>query len=294
MSIKKPLVSIVLPAFNEEKVIQSLIIDIKKVITRLPAYRFEMIVVDDASTDKTGKLARKTGVKVITHPANKGSGGSRKTGIRAAKGEIILMMDVDGTYSPSDISKVLAYFPVFDQVIGERKKEAGTYRLLRSFTKSAIRALASYLTETKIPDLNSGMRAFKKEIMKKYLWLIPDGFSCVTTMTMSFLANGHRVKWVPISYKPRIGKSKFHPFKDTYKFFLTVVRMTLIYNPLKIFMPIGGLFIFSAVIKGFWTFAVYGEARMLELILLMIGFFLISIGLLADLVVTLAKKGNET
>lgn len=287
-------VSIVLPAYNEEKVIQSLIVDIKKIIARIPAYRFEIIVIDDASTDQTGELARKSGVKVITHPVNKGSGASRKTGIKAAKGEIILMMDVDGTYSPSDIPKVLAYFPVFDQVIGLRKKEAGTYRLIRWFTKSVIRGLASYLTETKIPDLNSGMRAFKKETMKQYLWLIPDGFSCVTTMTMSFLANGHRIKWVPINYKPRIGKSKFHPFKDTYKFFLTVIRMTLIYNPLKIFMPVGGLFIFSAVVKGLWTFAVYGEARMLELILLMIGFFLISIGLLADLTVTLAKKGNET
>lgn len=290
---KYPFISIVLPAYNEAQAISGLIADIKKIMAKIPGFKYEIIVVDDASTDKTGEIAEKKGTKVLKHLINRGPGAARKTGIREAKGEIVLMMDVDGTYSPTDIPKILNYFPVFDQVIGARKKEAGTFRILRTLTKSIIKGLASYLTGVKIPDLNSGMRAFKKEIMAKYLWLIPDGFSCVTTMTMSFLADGYQVKWVPISYKPRIGQSKFHPIKDTYSYFLTVIRMVLIYNPLKIFLPIGFLLLLIAVVKGLWTFFIFGESRMLELILLIIGFFTISIGLLADLIVTLSKRGNE-
>jgi len=293
MADKRFFVSIVLPAYNEAKAIGELIAGIKRIMAKIPGYRYEIIVIDDASIDKTGEIAQKKGVKVIRHPVNRGSGASRKTGIRKAKGEIILMMDVDGTYLPTDIPKILAYFPVFDQVIGARRKEAGSFRFFRSLTKLLIRHLASYLTGVKIPDLNSGMRAFKKEIIKQYLWLVPDGFSCVTTMTMTFLTNGYQVKWVPIGYKPRIGKSKFHPLKDTYNYILTVIRMILIYNPLKIFMPIGAVLILGAVVKGLWTFALYGEARMLELILLMTGFFIVFLGLLADLVVTLSKKTNE-
>ncbi|MBI4100144.1 glycosyltransferase family 2 protein [Candidatus Microgenomates bacterium] len=290
---KRLFVSIILPVYNEVEAISGVIADLKKMISKVPGYQYEIIVVDDGSTDKTSEKAQGSGVKVIRHPANRGSGAARKTGIRHAKGEIILMMDADGSYSVIDIHKILNYFPVFDQVIGSRVKEAGTLRPIRFLVKSFIKGLASYLTGVKIPDLNSGMRAFKKDIALKYLWLIPDGFSCVTTMTMTFLANGHQVKWVPISYKTRIGKSKFHPLKDTYNYLLTVVRMVLIYNPLKVFLPIGLALIFLAVVKGLWTFFVYGEARMLELILLMIGFFTISIGFLADLMVTLSKKGNE-
>lgn len=293
MSDKNPLVSIILPAYNEAPVVETLIGDIKKILKKIPAYTYEIIVVDDASSDKTAFLAEKAGVKVIKHLSNRGSGAARKTGIRQAKGEIILMMDVDGTYSANDIPKLLNYFPVFDQVIGWRKKETGSLRLLRIMVKYLIRNLASYLTGVKIPDLNSGMRAFKRQAIEKYLWLIPDGFSCVTTMTMTFLTNGYQVKWVPITYKKRIGKSKFKLFSDTYNYLLTVIRMILIYNPSKIFMPVGSLFIFLAVVKGLWTFVYYGEARMMELILLIIGFFTISIGLLADLIVTLSKRFNE-
>ena len=290
---KKPSVSIVLPAYNEAPVVENLIASIKKVMARIPAYSYEIIVVDDASNDKTGEIANKAGAKVIRHLVNRGSGASRKTGIREAKGEIILMMDVDGTYPAVEIPKLLNYFPVFDQVIGARRGEAGTLKPLRFLAKLLIRSLASYLAGVKIPDLNSGMRAFKKEIMEKYLWLVPDGFSCVTTMTMTFLSNGHLVKWVPIVYKPRIGKSKFRPLGDTYNFLLTVIRMVLIYNPLKIFMPIGLTFLFLGVTKGIWTFFVLGlHAQMLELIFLLIGFFTVAIGLLADLMVTLSKKTN--
>lgn len=290
---KHPLVSIILPAYNEAQAVSSLIADIKKIMAKIPGFKYEIIVVDDASTDKTAELGEKTGAKVIRHLVNRGSGASRKTGIREAKGEIILMMDVDGTYSPNDIPKILAYFPKYDQIIGWRKHERGSLKILRFIAKYSIRKLAGYLVGENIPDLNSGMRAFKKETMLKYLWLLPNGFSCVTTMTMAFLANNHNVKWIPISYSPRIGKSKFRPLEDTYNYILTVIRMVLIYNPLKIFVPIGSTFIILALIKGFWTFSIYGQARMLELIFLMIGFFMITIGLMADLIVTLSKRDNE-
>lgn len=294
MKDKKPLVSIVLPAYNEARVVSGLIADIKKTIDKITDYRFEIILVDDGSTDKTGENAKAVGAKVIRHPYNKGVGAARKTGIRQSKGEIILMMDADGSYSVDDLPKILNYFPEFDQVIGWRQKEIGRLRFLRFLAKSSIRKLASYLTGVKIPDLNSGMRAFKKKVMRKYLWLIPNGFSCVTTMTMTFLANDHQVKWVPITYKARIGHSKFRPTEDTLNYFFTVIRLVLIYHPLKVFIPVGLVFLFSASLKGFYSFFTSGEPRMTELMLLMVGFFVISIGLLADLIVTLSKKSNES
>ena len=120
-----------------------------------------------------------------------------------------------------------------------RRSEAGTYRLLRVPAKWAIRKLAAYLTSTDIPDLNSGLRAFKRSVAQPYLRLLPPGFSCVTTITLAFLSNGHGVKYVPIDYFKRAGRSKFHPFKDAYNYIIQVLRMVMYFNPLRVLMPVG-------------------------------------------------------
>ena len=147
--------------------------------------------------------------------------------------------DVDMTYPNDEIPMLVKELDGFDHVVGARRTEEGTNRFLRVPAKWFIRKLASYLTETDIKDLNSGLRAFRRDVAMQYVHHLPAGFSCVTTLTMSFLSNGYSVKYVPIDYFPRAGTSKFHWWRDTKRYLLQVVRMTLSYNPLKVFLPIG-------------------------------------------------------
>jgi len=144
-----------------------------------------------------------------------------------ARGDIIVMLDADGSYETSDIPKLLDYFPEYDQVNGARTSEKGDLKYLRIPTKWVLRKLACLLTRSDIPDLNTGLKAFKKDQMLQYLWTLPNGFSCVSTMTFVFLANGHRVKYIPTAYHKRIGQSKFRPVKDSFKYFKTIIRMVL-------------------------------------------------------------------
>ena len=155
--------------------------------------------------------------------------------------------DVDMTYPNDEIPQLVKELEGYDHVVGARRTEEGTKRVLRVPAKWFIRKLACYLTETDIPDLNSGLRAFRRDVAMQYVHHLPAGFSCVTTMTMSFLANGYSVKYVPIDYFPRAGESKFHWWRDTKRYLLQVVRMTLSYNPLKVFLPIGGLLLVARV-----------------------------------------------
>ena len=168
---------------------------------------------------------------VVRRPERGGSGTARKTGILAAHGEIVVMLDGDGSYTPGDIPALLKQMPAYDQVNGARTTEEGTMKWLRTPAKWVIRKLACYLTGTKIPDLNTGLKAFRRDVMLEYLWVLPRGFSCVTTMTLAFLCNGYAVKYVPTTYRKRIGKSKFHPLKDTRNYLATVLRMVIFFAP---------------------------------------------------------------
>lgn len=219
-------ISIILPAYNEEKAIGGVI---DNLITTMNGngYDFEIIVVDDASTDYTAEIARKRNVRLLQHTINKGTGSARKTGILNAQGNTIVMLDADGTYPVDKIPAMLKFIPDYDQVIGVRRIEYGKLKFIRLFVKKFIFSLASLLAKKEIPDLNSGLRIIKKNIIMKYLYLIPDSFSCVSTMTLAFLYNGHNIKWVPIEYHKRIGKSKFNIFHDTLVILLTIIRMKL-------------------------------------------------------------------
>ncbi|MBU1262839.1 glycosyltransferase family 2 protein, partial [bacterium] len=254
---------------------------------------YEILVIDDASTDRTAEIAQSKGVKVIKRVIRGGSGAARKTGIKEALGDIIVMLDVDGSYTASDIPEMLKFFPEYDQVIGARRSEEGSLKFLRIPAKWFIRALASYLSKTKIPDLNSGLRAFKKSVMLKYLWAIPDGFSCVSSMTLSFLCNGHPVRWIPTEYHSRIGKSKFHPIKDTSNYILTVIKMIMYYNPLKVFLPISLSLLAIGVVKTLYDkFLGIGRMQLSDIVILMTGVVVGTLGLIADLIVAQGRRGN--
>jgi len=286
-------ISVIIPAYNEEKAMAKVLDDVAAVMQE-QRYDFEIIVVDDCSTDKTAEIVKSKGVKLIKHEVNKGVGASRKTGILDCFGDIVVMLDADGTYPASSIPELLKYLPEYDQVIGARKKESGTLRILRQPVKWVMFSLASFLVKEKIPDLNSGLRAIKKEILLKYLYLIPDGFSCVTTMTLVFLCNKYKIKYVPIDYYKRIGKSKFRIFVDTRIFLFRIIKIILYFNPLIIFMPLS-LFVLSiGVVKIIYSLFVVKSSliRASGISIVIFGVCIYAFGLLADLIVTRLNKNN--
>jgi polyisoprenyl-phosphate glycosyltransferase len=240
MSITAPDVSVVLPCFNERDHIE---LEVKRIRAALEdaGLGYELICVDDGSTDGTRELLAATpGIRTILLPRNQGSGTARRIGTQQASGRVVVWTDADMTYPNERIPELVAQLDdTYDQVVGARTTEAGTYKLARVPAKWAIRKLACWLTNTDIPDLNSGLRAFKRSVAEPYLRLLPAGFSCVTTITLAFLSNGHPVKYVPIDYFRRAGRSKFHPFRDAYNYLIQVLRMIMYFNPLRVLMPVG-------------------------------------------------------
>ncbi|MCA9103035.1 MAG: glycosyltransferase family 2 protein [Pirellulales bacterium] len=284
-------VSIVLPAYNERLAIERVLAEVVDAIDR-DRWTYEIVVVDDASDDGTAELAERFAadcwqcrIRVIRRPRRAGAGAARKTGIRECRGDVVVMIDADGTYPADAIPRLLAHFPAYDQVNGARTSEQGTLPLLRRPAKWLIRMLACYLTGVRIPDLNTGMKAFKRDAMRRWLWVVPDGFSCVTTMTLAFLTNGYAVKYVPIEYRPRIGTSKFHPIKDTAAYLATVLRIVLYFRPLKIFLPLAGFLIAAGVLKSWLSFRFTGSMQESDVIVLVAGFMTSMLGLLAEVIV---------
>jgi polyisoprenyl-phosphate glycosyltransferase len=287
-------VSVVLPVYNERGHVRDEIDRIREALAASP-YSFEIVVVDDGSDDGSEtELPAIEGIRLIRHNRNRGSGSARRTGTTAARGRVVVWTDADMSYPNDEIPMLVKELDGHDQVVGARRTEEGTQRFLRVPAKCFIRKLASYLTETRIPDLNSGLRAFRRSVAMQYIHQLPAGFSCVTTLTMSFLANGYSVKYVPIDYHPRAGTSKFHWWRDTKRYLLQVVRLTLSYNPLKVFLPIGlvllavglGKLIYDWVEKDFRLAAN-------TLLILFASLQAITVGLLADLVVRATKPSSQ-
>lgn len=285
----KPKISIVIPAYNEEEAIGD---DVEAIRRTMDAtdYAYEIIVVNDGSTDRTEAIAREKGARVVSHPENKGVGIARKTGIRAAEGEIIVMMDGDGTYPADEIPALLGYMNRCDMCVGDRTREAGTLKLLRGPAKWIIRHIASYITGKKIYDLNSGMRAFYKEQAMVFFRILPPGHSWVSTITIAYLANGLTVKYTPIAYHPRKGKSTFHPIGDTLQYLSLVFRTVMYFNPLKVFVPLTVLFLGSGVLKLLWEGPIRsGPIKESTIILITVGGLVGVMGLLADLIVKMNR-----
>ncbi|MBL9093943.1 MAG: glycosyltransferase family 2 protein [Planctomycetaceae bacterium] len=284
-------VTILLPAYNEEKAIGHVLNEIVDALEREPLH-FEILIVDDASTDRTVEYAerfaatcRRCPVRIVRRPENRGAGAARKVGVREARGDVIVMLDADGSYPAAAIRDLLRHFPDYDQVNGARTSEQGTMPWLRKPAKWIIRKLACYLTGRDIPDLNTGLKAFKRDAMLPWLWVVPDGFSCVTTMTLAFLTNGYAVKYVPTEYRPRIGKSKFHPIKDTLAYLNTVVRIVSYFRPLRIFLPAALGVTTLGVAKSLFSFTATGTMQESDVVILMAGFLTGMFGLLAEIVV---------
>lgn len=279
-----------LPVFNEHGHLRQEIDRIRRALDASP-YTYEVVVVDDGSTDGSAEELREIeGIRLIELGRNRGSGSARRIGSHAARGGIVVWTDVDMTYPNDEIPRLVKELEDHDQVVGARSSEEGTAKALRVPAKWGVRRLAQYLTETPIPDLNSGFRAFRREVGEQFLEQLPPGFSCVTTMTMTFLANGYSVKYIDIDYRARAGESKFHPWKDTKRYVTQVIRMVLSYNPLRVFLPVG----FALLLLGLGKLAfdwIDKDFRLAAntLLILFAAFQVFAIGLLADLVVRVTR-----
>lgn len=286
-------VTIVLPCHNEE---DHVLDEVKRICAAMDGsgYGYELLAVDDASTDDTlARLRDAEGLyphmRVIAFGHNGGAGTVRRIGSRRARGEFVVWTDADMSYPNERIPELVAMLdadPETDQVVGARTQEMGSHRALRVPAKWVIRKIAELLTNTRIPDLNSGLRVFRRDVARPYLRLLPPGFSCVTTITLAFLANQHPVRYVPIEYAKRAGKSKFRFVGDAYRYVLQVLRMVMYFNPLKVLMPpalvllgIGaGKFVFDQVRNPLYV-------PNNTVMILMTGLIIAAIALLADLIV---------
>ncbi len=285
-----PAVSVVLPVYNEVGHLEQ---EVARVRAGLEPseFSYEILVVDDGSTDGSAELARTLdGVRVAQFAENRGSGAVRRVGTQMARGDVVVWTDVDMTYPNDQIPDLVRALAGRDQVVGARTSEEGTHKLLRTPAKWVIRQLAIRLAQRDIPDLNSGFRAFRREVGEQFVHLLPDGFSCVTTITLSFLTHGYSVGYVPIPYAPRAGESKFHWRTDTRKYLLQVVRMMLMYEPLRILGGPGLVLLLLGLGK-----AVYDAVTdpiviaINTLVLLVVAVLILLVGLLSDLVVRLNR-----
>jgi glycosyltransferase involved in cell wall biosynthesis len=272
-------VSVVMPAYDEEHGIGPQIEQLRSVMQGC-GREFEIIVVDDGSTDGTAAEARKHDVRLVQQRRNRGYGASLKAGIAVAVHDWIVIIDADGTYPAGSIPALLAHGDEYDMVVGARVGEDVNIPWQRRPAKWILARLASYLAEQEIPDMNSGLRLLKRPLVDKFEHLLPSGFSFTTTITLALLCNDYLVKYVPISYAKRIGSSKIRP-GHAYQFLLLILRTVMYFNPLRIFLPLGLVFFLYGVSK--LTYDVFKENVSESAILGVLSAFLLwGIGLLGD------------
>ncbi|HOO77925.1 MAG TPA: glycosyltransferase family 2 protein [bacterium] len=277
-------VSIVIPAYNEESGIAPVVGQVRSVMAD-SGVDFEVIVVDDASTDGTAAAVAPEAALLIRHPVNRGYGASLKDGIRAAKFDTVLITDADGTYPIDAIPALLESARDHDMVVGSRTGDRVAIPCHRRIPKALLRAMANYLAGMKIPDLNSGLRVFNREAALRFFNIFPDGFSFTTTITLAFLSNGYRVAYLPINYHHREGRSKFRPVQDTGNLVNLILRTSLYFHPLKIFVPAGVLlFLLAAGILVYSKFVLGRVMDITVIVVIMSGLQMMGLALIADLI----------
>jgi len=275
--------SIVVPAYNEEEGIPTTLADIKAAMS-LQSMEYEIIVVDDGSTDGTAEVIRQhRDVRLVQHHTNRGYGAALKTGIRQAAHDWIAIIDADGTYPAQALPLLLADLDSFDMVVGART--SAELPALRRPAKWCLARLAEYLAESKIPDLNSGMRVFRKDVALSYFNILPSAFSFTITITIAFLSDHYLVKFVPIPYQGREGKSKIRPIQDTLNFIQLILRTVMYFNPLKVLLPVSSLLFLLAMLIGIYSLLTQGRVMDITVITLTMAALQIAVvAMIADMI----------
>lgn len=280
-------VSVIIPAFNEGAYVANQIRAVSDVM-KTTGWVFEIIVVDDGSTDETGPLALAEGIRVLRNRRNRGYGASLVRGIAAARYEWILIIDADGTYPATSIPDLLALADVNEMVVGARITKRREIPLVRRPAKWFLTRLASYLARRDVPDLNSGLRLIRRDLVDTYRYLLPTGFSFTTTITLAATSNDHEVAYVPIDYHARVGESKIRA-GHAFDFVLLVLRIIVFFNPLRVFIPVGALMAAVGLAKFIYdlTLQNISESALLGLLGALIVW---AVGLLADQNARIARR----
>jgi polyisoprenyl-phosphate glycosyltransferase len=283
-------VTVTFPVYNEKEALRQCVLDMQAAMDALP-YTYEILLVDDGSTDGGLETVADLDVRIVRHKRNMGGAMGRLTGIRYGRGEIILQSDADGTYPVDAIGEMLEKLNHCDLVIGARKRESATdWRWLRIVMKWFMRKLAEFLSGAKIPDLNSGMRAYRKEPVMRFAHLYPKGHSIMSTMTLAFLTNGLVVEFHPIDYNVRIGKSSFHPIRDTFNYLKTTVRTVAFFQPLRVMIPIALVLAAGASFFSVRNLIEFGILGRLPQLLWISSVLILGLGMLADQMARLSRQ----
>lgn len=273
--------SVVIPAFNEEGAVRATVEDVRETLQPL-GVPYEIIVVDDGSADSTRAEAEASGATVHFNQVNSGYGATLKRGVKAAQYEYVAIMDADGTYPARYLPDMLKMCKDQDMVVGDRGSAMRNVPLLRRPAKKFLFAFASFLAERNIPDLNSGLRVFRKSELVPFLPLLPQNFSFTTTITLCMAANGKRFVYVPIEYGRRVGKSKIKPI-DFINFIILILRISTLFNPLRVFIPLGLIFIGLGTIKLVYDVWI-GNLSESAIFAFLAAIMIWSLGLIADMI----------
>lgn len=279
-------VSIVIPAYQESEAIGDVVSAVLRVASTLTC-EYEIIVVDDGSTDGTGDAARKAGAHVLTHPYNKGYGATLKTGIRFATNRTVIFLDADGQHDSNDIPRLLAERKTYDMVVGARKGTTGS-PLWRKPGKMFLKWLVNNLTGENIPDFNSGYRALDREMALRFLPIMPDGFSFSTTSTIAVFKGGYLVQYLPITVANRIGTSTVTA-ADGFRTIMLIIRLVTLFAPLRVFLPISAITFLIGLIFTAHGYIHTGEASVKGLIALLAAVQFFLFGIMVDQVVSVRR-----
>ncbi|MCA9450553.1 MAG: glycosyltransferase family 2 protein, partial [Candidatus Omnitrophica bacterium] len=280
--------SILIPAYNEVGGIDQTLAQVQKALASIP-FDSEILVIDDGSTDGTAEKIPGT-VRLIRHERNRGYGAALKTGLIESEGDVIVILDADLTYPPERIPELLDRLVDRDMVVGARTGATVHIPMIRRPAKWFLNQLANRVAGQKIPDLNSGLRVFRREIAMKYFHLFPDGFSFTTTITLASLCDGHRVEFIPIDYTKRSGKSKSRPLRDTFNFIVLIIRMAAYFEPLRVFLPVSFFSGFISLAMLGYYFYKDGGISDAGVLACMFTLMIFMMGILADLVVRRSRS----
>ena len=277
-----------MPTYNEAATIGDLVLKIKDLYPD-----FEVIVINDGSSDNTDEVAENAGAHVYSHPYNIGNGAAIKSGIRVASGDVLVFMDADGQHDPADIAGLLKYMPDYDMVVGARsiRDQASVGRAIGN---KLYNWLASYVAKFYIQDLTSGFRAIKSKIAKSFLYLIPNTYSYPTTLTLSVLRSGWSLKYIPIKIRARsAGKSSIKLIRDGVRFFMIITKICTLYSPLRIFLPVSFAIFMTGFLYYMYTLITQGRFTNMSALLITTSIIVFMMGLISEQICQMRYERRE-
>lgn len=281
-------VSVIMPACNEAETIGDLVLKIRELYPD-----FEVVVINDGSSDNTAEVAKNAGAHVYSHPYNIGNGAAIKSGIRVASGDVLVFMDADGQHDPADIAGLLKYMPDYDMVVGARSARDQA-SVGRAIGNKLYNWLASYVAKFQIRDLTSGFRAVKSKIARSLLYLIPNTYSYPTTLTLCVLRSGWALKYIPIKIRRRMtGKSSIRIVKDGVRFFMIITKICTLYSPLRIFLPVSFALFVLGLLNYIYTLLTQGRFTNMSALLITTAIIVFMMGLISEQICQMRYERRE-